>query len=384
MAFSFGYGTLRQAVSASILRLSFALCLALCGCTPTPSTSTSTTPSGDAEPRPAPTLDPAPEDTFVLVWLDAPLHRRPGDDAPLQIYDFDDGRAQRPGQALVARLVARQGPWHELVPVARWLDDDRHTRHCIGTSFVTDDGLEVVVWVHEDDLAPVLTRTLTQAHPDGTSVTLEPGVPIVGGNPWFDGYTLPIDVDPDLVGTTYQPKLSQARARDRDVPTRAYVVPEIRASLGGTPVPYTQPAWNYAKSARVWARTDVESPRMRVVSCGVLELAYEGPGTVDEGTALLGVFGSGSGATQAPAGKVEPGTALHWPDGGRAGVVTEPVTRVDLAPSEAPQTCIDIKLGLDWKSPGYRNDRATVCIDTAAIKPTTAKSHGSPAALFEE
>ncbi len=130
--------------------------------------------------------------------------------------------------------------------------------------------------------------------------------------------------------------------------------------------------WNHAEWQGVWARTDVDPPRMIVTRCGVLELTFEGPGIpAERQSGILGMLASGSNEERVPAGIIEAGTPLMWPDGRRAGTATEQTTRTDLAPRDAPQTCMNLKLGLNWRTTGYRDAVAIVCVDTAAIQPTT-------------
>ena len=243
-------------------------------------------------------------ETFALVWFDARLHRAPQDDAPLQAYDFGStSRSHHPGEVHVARVLERRGEWRRLGGVTRWLDAEHHSVHCIGSDIFAANGLDIAVWVHQRDLAPVLRARFERQFDDGTFVSLDPGTPVVEGGPWADGFLFPVE-PAEAVGFEYV--IGPGRAHDDE--GSLFTLEPVTASLGGQPVAWSQPVWNYAEQpmARLTV-VDGQFARLRSSKCGAFELAVQGS---FEPLGPGGIFGATVGQTHAvQAGAVKAGAA---------------------------------------------------------------------------
>lgn len=109
----------------------------------------------------------------VLVWHDATLFAEPRDDArPLQLATLDAARKDRVGHAVALKVVAAKGAFVEVE-----LDGGQG---CTASRVVVPDDLaRVRLFVRRADLAPVLVKPYAQTFPDGTSLALGPGTPVV-------------------------------------------------------------------------------------------------------------------------------------------------------------------------------------------------------------
>lgn len=103
------------------------------------------------------------------------------------------------------RLIKRKGPWLEVSPA----DRTAQPPHCYEGNFGRLDRLEAKFYVHEDDVAPVTTRSVSVEPMEGTKVTLKPGVALrrtTGGYKVYVGaFELELDLPTDAIGTEYEP-----------------------------------------------------------------------------------------------------------------------------------------------------------------------------------
>jgi len=360
-------------VSASLLGTCLVACAPVVSSNAAPPASARPPAVAPRDPEPGYVSEPVPTDTFVLVWNDAPLHPQPSSKESVRLYDFGARpRAQRPGEGFVGRLLERRGPWRRIASVDRWLDDDGHPIHCIGTDFVRSPGFELQVWVHEDSLMPLVTETISHHENDGTSVVLEPGAPMANGQPWADGYTFPIDVATEQRGFEYHPQRSPERVAARERGADYVEVETLDARLGTRAVPWVRPPLDYGDAIVVPTRSDGDQVRLLLSRCGAAELSLESKVVDDK--PMAGIFGMLGGTAEArPAGAVEAGTTLYWPGGAPAGVVLQDLVRADLAPGREALTCMQLHLGTESRAEGFRDATATVCVETAQIHPTTTR-----------
>ena len=311
----------------------------------------------------------AGEGGFALVWYDALLHRSPDDGAPLQAYDFGDvPRERRPGQVFTVTRLESRGEWVKVGGVDGWLDDQWRPIHCIGSDIFDMQGVDVAVWVHERDLAPVLTAPFELRHADGTYVSLTPGVPLIGGRPWLNGYSFPFSVPAESIGLAYEPTPVEEASLTPNTSYQAKPA-SIRVSLGGDSVPWSQPVWSYAEEPIVRLTEEIDGKRHLVEErCGSFELAVEGAGhftPLPVGGVLGGMVSAGE---PRPGGLVAAGTPLLWPDGTPAGLTVAELRRPELAPGSEPMTCIEVGVGRKLKTERFRGEMAQICVETSRIE----------------
>lgn len=355
-----------------MMRRSIAVAVLLLGCASTPSTSS----DNRVGLGTMAVLDVVPEvqtesyeNSFGLVWMDAPLHRSPDDDTPLRLFELDASRDQSPGFVWAARVLQRRGDWLEVGAVRTWLDGMRSI-HCVGSDIFNAPGIDVRVWVHVRDFAPVLTKPLQRAFDDGTSVHLLPGTPVVDGRPWARGYWLPIDASEhaDLLYTPLDPI--------EVLPgTTGGVVTRLDPLLGGKPVKYQRPPHNHA-SGDHWLA--MRGEHFIVGECGQMVLeSSETPRAPAGGLGLMG------GAAQSEdMGVVQAGVELMWNDGMTAGVTYDKVARSDLLPSTAQTTCTRIGTNSVARGAVATGQTAEVCFPTAAI--SFARGHCASKVCFDD
>jgi len=112
----------------------------------------------------------------VLVWHDAALLVAPADTAQSIHLAVLESRRDHLGHVLPMRVVSVKGAFVEVEPVET---------ECTWSRLVVPDDLsKLKLWVRRADLAPVLAKPFAKQLPDGTGVTLRPGVPVL---PTTDG-----------------------------------------------------------------------------------------------------------------------------------------------------------------------------------------------------
>lgn len=343
----------------------------IAACAPAVAPTVSEAPAPTPAEAPRERDDPSeayPPDMFGVLWRDAALYRHPDDTAPMRAWDFGErSRDEQPGAGFVVRLLERRGPWRRVASVSHWRDEANLRIHCVADGVQSDGRLELHLWVRAEDLMPVVTQTQEQRYEDGSYAVVEPGTPVANQHPWADGFLLPISVDPDAIGEAYHPERSPARSALADAVLEHAHVPDLRVSLGGQAVQWTEPLGVFAESHAV----RIEDERARVVwdRCGAAEFILDGEYTLRGG--LGGIYGTLGESKPQPAGAIEAGTRLLWPDGRPAGSATDDVVRTDLAPTEDALTCMHLPLGWPLRGEGSLGTRARVCVETNQIQATT-------------
>lgn len=158
-------------------------------------------------------LDPvgAPETDLlkgnVLVWHDAPLLVAPADTAQTVNLATLESRRDRLGHVVPMRVLSVKGAFVEVEPIEAECTWSRIA--------VPDDLVKLKLWVRRADLAPVLAKPFAKSLPDGTGVTLRPGVPVL---PTADGAAavalggdeLVLEIPSASIGYSYVPDRSRA------------------------------------------------------------------------------------------------------------------------------------------------------------------------------
>jgi hypothetical protein len=119
----------------------------------------------------------------VLVWVDAPLQLAPG--APsFRLATLPGPRKDHIGEAVPMRVIAAKGDLIE-VETPKLDEAGNDDTDCAWFDLRPPWDVDAVrLFVHRADLAPVARQHRVVTFPDGTSITVEPGAPIV---PLADG-----------------------------------------------------------------------------------------------------------------------------------------------------------------------------------------------------
>lgn len=307
-------------------------------------------------------------DSFVLIWFDAAFYRTPADTAPLRAYDFgESARNQRAGQFFTMKVLEDRGEWLRVSDPREWLREDDSSLHCIGSDLFWVEHFAVELWVRESDLVPVLAQDFTREYDDDTFVALWPGTPIVDQRPWAQGYHLPVTVPAELVARRYQP--SATGKADTPEGFSMVYVDDATFSLGREQVNWRQEVTNYAKSPLMVVNEERTRAR-ETGGCGQFELAFTGQvRPLDQSGGMLGVLGGVIGGEQQTVRGIEisEGTELFWPGGQRAGAVVKTFKQGGARASASARTCLEIPVGTNLKTTGYRNEQVTVCVESSDV-----------------
>ena len=148
----------------------------------------------------------------ILVWHDATLFAEPNEAArPLQLATFDAPRKDRVGHVVAMKVIAGKGAFVEVELAA--LEEE-----CTWSRIVLPDDLaRVRLFVRRADIAPVLVKPFTKAFPDGTSITLAPGTPVMPTDAGtymisLRGDEVEVDIPTASVNHAYLPPKSSASA----------------------------------------------------------------------------------------------------------------------------------------------------------------------------
>lgn len=117
----------------------------------------------------------------VAIWLDAKLYVEAEDKAPsVRLAVLGQPREDSVGAVYMAHVRGTQG---DFIDVELSKSD---TCSLIGAGSSSDSRIgQIRLFVHRADLAPVVTKPFSAKFPDGTSIALSPGVPVV---PVANGY----------------------------------------------------------------------------------------------------------------------------------------------------------------------------------------------------
>ena len=143
----------------------------------------------------------------VLVWHDATLFAEPSETArTLQLATFEAARKDRVGHVVAMKVVAGKGAFVEVELVG---DQD-----CTWSRVVVPEDLaRVRMFVRRADIAPVLIKPFAKTFPDGTSINLAIGTPVLATDAStyvvsLHGDELEVDVPTASIGFAYVPAKS--------------------------------------------------------------------------------------------------------------------------------------------------------------------------------
>ena len=311
--------------------------------------------------------EPAPLTGEVLVVDDAWLHIHPDAGA-----DRFRRRSARDPQDLraVSRwiVVADRGEWIELVvaPYGRW-----PVAYCMwGEGAVQYYGVRV--HVRREGLAEATTRAVEIRYPDGTGVTLQPGVPLGparASDGWrrviVGGLTFHVDVPADAIGLSFEsapaPEAASAERDDRLELAQSAVL----TYSGDHRVDSLADPW-HGGALRVFEPLGDEYLLHFADICfeGTFrtsaEFVYEPEQVFGHGG--LGARGSGDDAVIIPNG-----TRMLWPDGTPAGVTSIDIRRTpDRFETVGELMCETLTVGADDWGPAEERE-LRICADPATL-----------------
>jgi hypothetical protein len=135
----------------------------------------------------------------VLVWADAPLYPDASASGPsVRVGTLDLGREKDVGYVVPMRVVGTQGDFVEVEPTA--------DTECAWWRLGKPAGLDTVrLFVQRADLAPVLVKPFKATHKDGSSISLQVGVPVLGGKVAFNRGVVPATIPDASLGLSYKP-----------------------------------------------------------------------------------------------------------------------------------------------------------------------------------
>jgi hypothetical protein len=164
----------------------------------------------------------------VLLWQDAKVFSEPKADAPsVALEGFGGGaREDHVGAAVAMRVVADRGEFLEVTPA---------DANCGRGRLVARGARALHLFVQRGDLAPVLAARFSASYPNGTSVTLAAGTPVVPASTHYsrvgvDDFSIALPIPAAKIKYSYpsfadQPVATSAR-------TLYAVAPETTVKLG--------------------------------------------------------------------------------------------------------------------------------------------------------
>lgn len=306
--------------------------------------------------------EPAPSETFVVVWADASWRRSLDDSAPIRSHRFDSGgRGEHPGAWFVTRVLDTDGPWRRVATTSM---SEGAAPHCVSAELVSE--AELFLWVHERDLVPVLVEPLAVEHADGSRASLRPGTPVLDGYAWASGVGIPLEVAGN-VGHDYVPSVVHDREIDATTLEPASR-PSVGVRFGGVDVDWA--LYSGPVEERWWRRVGGTPRFVQSTRCGTVELVGAEAVRAETVPRELAVFGERF--DDVPAGMVGPGEPMLWPDGTEAGAATAYLVHPELSTDGgAGLACVDIHVGRQLRGPGHRDEVASVCVNASAVVATT-------------
>jgi hypothetical protein len=155
--------------------------------------------------------EPTPLTGNVLVWADAPLYPDAYDNGPsVRVGTLDQGREKDVGYVVPMRVVSTKDEFVEVEPTP--------DVECAWWRVVRPEGLDSLrVYVKRSDLAPVLIKPFKASHKDGSSISLQPGVPVVTGDGAqkvaFNRGVVSVTIPDASLGLAYAPRKIAAVAK---------------------------------------------------------------------------------------------------------------------------------------------------------------------------
>jgi hypothetical protein len=135
----------------------------------------------------------------ALVWVDAQMFLDGAATGPsIRLAALDLGREEDVGYVVPMRILGTRG---ELVQVEPTPDVE-----CAWWRAVSPAGLEGLrLWVKRTDLAPVLVKPFKAKFKDGSSIDLQPGVPVLNDKVAFHEGRMSASVPKASLGIAYKP-----------------------------------------------------------------------------------------------------------------------------------------------------------------------------------
>lgn len=164
----------------------------------------------------------------MLVWADAPMYLdAAASGASVRVGTLDLGREKDVGHVVPMRVVSVHDDVVEVEPTA--------DTQCAWWRMVKPEGLDNVrLFVKRADLAPVLAKPFKATYKDGSRVSLQAGVAVLGGTVGFNRGVVPVKIPDASIGLSYKPH------KVAGVPklTRKFLLDEATdVMLGGTTFP---------------------------------------------------------------------------------------------------------------------------------------------------
>ncbi len=135
----------------------------------------------------------------VLVWADAPMYLdASAGGASVRVGTLDLGREKDVGHVVPMHVVSVHDDVIEVEPTA--------DTECAWWRMNKPEGLDTVrLFVKRADLAPVLTKPFKATYKDGSSVSLQAGVAVLGGTVGFNRGVVPVKIPAASIGLSYKP-----------------------------------------------------------------------------------------------------------------------------------------------------------------------------------
>jgi len=139
----------------------------------------------------------------VLVWADAQLYLDPSTSGPyVKVGVLDLGRDKDVGYVVPMKVVSTvSNTSGDFIEVESTADTE-----CAWWRLAKPEGLDTVrLFVKREDLAPVLTKDFKAKHKDGTSISLQAGVAVLGDKVGFNRGVVPVTIPAASIGIAYTP-----------------------------------------------------------------------------------------------------------------------------------------------------------------------------------
>lgn len=267
-----------------------------------------------------------PLEGFALVYQDAPMFSRAGDDAGDRVGSLLAPRepdSPPTGQRLTVEILGSDAGFAHV----RLLSPHEAKAHCGASSVGSLAPYALEFFVRRRDLVPVVDTEYADSHDDGSIVFLAPGTPIatdeLGIAARSHGLPVPLYLQAEDVGQSYRPK----PLADADPPLRYrhHLDGSVEVSLLGRTLELAQISGD-DDFLRRWAATD-DGEESRLIlgdQCGRFEVVID-PAVIEPppsggGRGGGGIGYLGSGDTPTPkTWIIDEGTRTVWPDGRPAG-----------------------------------------------------------------
>jgi len=309
----------------------------------------------------------------VLVWQDATFYVEPTDDAAtLHAASLAAAHADSPGAVVPMHVVATTGDFVEVEAVAA---DDCAWAH-LSTS---DDLARLHLFVKRAALAPVLVEPYAHDYPNGTKISLRPGVALVPASDgkWLAavrGGTIAVELPATAVGHAYAPDKTKTVTAISD---REYAVPAKTAlSLGETQLVLDG---QRAFASEPHGATTLLSFRSRCVALDVMA-PTKAVKAIDDDEASIAMGGGNGVLALREHDFIPAGTPLATPSGRTIAAAGKPIYLS--APPRGKTACVDRHVTVDVDggealAPADGDDRVRVCASAGRVVHERMRSSAS-------